>query len=767
MGPARTTTPLSRLWHGYRTQDLVARSRWLFFVLSGVSLLLTVAGGLSDTTPAAAGLVLGSAAVFAGTLTYRYRAGRSPLVLDGADVLATFVLTLACPQPPMAFGITYAAIWFRAVFGRSWEVVGYAAGLAIAMATALPLWHLVPGHDGIMLPALVLGTLPSMLLNGVVARHLSVGLFARQRAQQRDASLMRLGTRLLGDPDPESIHRHAWEAAESICAATPGLRVIVGKRDGDALSRAGHTGDFVDLPERLPVDLVPDGVEQGSVRIDDPSALTGAAGFEGEWVCLALPEERQPAFMFVGAPGLLPEEGVVAIQSMVNQVALAMRNSEAHRDLEAQALSDALTGLANRAAFNAGLAEAVAAAQEDVWVLFVDLDDFKVVNDGLGHVAGDELLRIVARRLEKAVRDDDVCARLGGDEFGILLRGAAEETVHAVARRLVELSSAPLNLDGRLASVGASIGVAALRPGMSEVEVVQQADIAMYAAKAAGKNRVQSFHPGLLRLDAEADLELELRTAIEEGQFTVAYQPILSTADGRCAAVEALVRWDHPVRGLLTPIHFLDVAERTGLIVPMGEQVLRQACADAVSWQELGLPLSLHVNASPSQIGHPDFADLVQDCLDRYGLAAGRLVIEITETTALDSSLAQETLHALVALGVRLAVDDFGTGYAALTALRNLPIDIVKIDKSFVAGAATEVADQAVLQAVAEMAGRMGLHTVAEGVEDPAQHRFVLEAGITAVQGYLHLRPVPAAELAVWLRDPALRRSDASTSPVA
>jgi EAL domain-containing protein (putative c-di-GMP-specific phosphodiesterase class I) len=222
-------------------------------------------------------------------------------------------------------------------------------------------------------------------------------------------------------------------------------------------------------------------------------------------------------------------------------------------------------------------------------------------------------------------------------------------------------------------------------------------------------------------------------------------------------AVEALVRWEHPTRGLLSPPQFLDVAERTGLIVALGEHVLRRACADVRDWSDDGRPLLVHVNASPTQLAHPRFLPSVREALAESDLEPERLVVEITESSALDSPGARAAIDELAAMGVGVAVDDFGTGYSALSLLRTVPLDIVKIDKSFVAGAATEPADQAVLSAIVRLARDLGLVTVAEGVEDADQQRFVERAGITAVQGYLHLRPVPAGELASWLADPARR----------
>jgi EAL domain-containing protein (putative c-di-GMP-specific phosphodiesterase class I) len=269
----------------------------------------------------------------------------------------------------------------------------------------------------------------------------------------------------------------------------------------------------------------------------------------------------------------------------------------------------------------------------------------------------------------------------------------------------------------------------------------------MYAAKAAGKNRVQVFSPALLEGTGGSVLEAELRQAVDRGQFVVHYQPIVDAGNGRCLAVEALVRWDHPVRGQLLPAEFLDVAEHTGIGIAIGEQVLRAACAEAAGWPGI----ALHVNVSPLQLAHPHFVTVVREVLEEHALAPKQLIIEITESTVLDAPAVQGTLDVLAGLGVGIAVDDFGTGYSALTTLRTLPVDVVKIDKSFVAGAATEDADQAVIEAIAQMADRLGLQTVAEGVERIDQEEFVRRAGITAVQGRLHHPPVPADEFAAWL----------------
>ena len=304
------------------------------------------------------------------------------------------------------------------------------------------------------------------------------------------------------------------------------------------------------------------------------------------WLALPLPEEEPDGWIVLGAPRRVPPEAVAAIQSMINQAALALRTSAAHRDLAAQARQDALTGLPNRAAFTSALEFAITDPDRHLALLFLDLDDFKVVNDRLGHAAGDELLRVVAGRLSGAIRPDDLCARLGGDEFAVLLQ-EAEGTADAVAQRLVGMIAAPISLAGRITHVGASVGLAFATADTSAERLVQQADIAMYAAKAKGKNRVQAFDPSLLRQDdGKAVFEAELDGAVAAGQLVVHYQPIMSVAEGTCVAVEALVRWQHPTRGLLGPMEFIPIAERTGAILGIGAFVLRRACADSAGWRD-------------------------------------------------------------------------------------------------------------------------------------------------------------------------------------
>ncbi|HEV7728348.1 MAG TPA: GGDEF domain-containing protein [Modestobacter sp.] len=494
------------------------RTRWLFFVCALVALALTDLGAVPRAGAWSLTLLAVSSAALIASWVHRYLSHRAVPVLDVSDVLAAALFALACPEPAVAFGMTFSALWFRAVYGRTRDVGAYAIGMSLALVASLLWWDVVPGHAATAPMSPVLGALPVMLLNAVVARHLAMGLFEREQAQARDAALTALGGQLLGVTDRALIQRCAWQAAEAICRVTPGLRLTVFDAHGEDVEVVGHAGAFLRRPAALPRDLLPlDGVPGEPRPFPAPVALTEAAGGAGAWLSIPVPD-RPGRVMLVGGSPVIPKEGLVAVRSLVNQVALAMGLSDAHRDLQQRAHTDALTGLANRAVFSAALADSLD-CDDGAWVLLLDLDDFKLVNDALGHVAGDRLLGHLGARLTGILRRQDLCARLGGDEFAILLRGADEDDARALGRRVVDVLSTPVQLAEGTARIGASVGAAPVRRGASETEIVQQADLAMYAAKAAGKNRVQVFHPGLLRSDETARLAAELRAAADNGEL--------------------------------------------------------------------------------------------------------------------------------------------------------------------------------------------------------------------------------------------------------
>jgi diguanylate cyclase (GGDEF)-like protein len=421
-------------------------------------------------------------------------------------------------------------------------------------------------------------------------------------------------------------------------------------------------------------------------------------------------------------------------------------------------LHDPLTGLGNRRLFQAALAAALAKPGAPASLLMLDLDRFKQVNDTLGHPVGDALLRLVGQRLRSCLRQDDVVVRLGGDEFAILLPHF--EAVDTLAERLIDLLSRPYLVEGHLANIGVSIGVAfapadADDPGT----LLRHADLALYGAKAAGRHCIRFFKPEMnARAQARLALETDLRRATALNQFALHYQPLLDIASGRVTEFEALLRWQHPTRGTVPPAEFIPLAEELGLIVQIGEWVLRQACRTAVTWPE---DVRVAVNVSPIQFsdGHR-LVCAVSDALATSGLAGRRLEVEITETVLLNNTPdTLATLHALRALGVSIAMDDFGTGYSSLSQLRSFPFDKVKIDRSFVSQIDDEGGSgREVVRAIASLGANLGMTVTVEGIETNAQADFVETTGGHQMQGYLISRPVPSDMVAALFSPKAAGR---------
>ncbi|MCM0754788.1 EAL domain-containing protein [Desulfovibrio aminophilus] len=425
------------------------------------------------------------------------------------------------------------------------------------------------------------------------------------------------------------------------------------------------------------------------------------------------------------------------------------QRKEFEEQLAHQAFHDALTGLPNRLLFNERVERAVerAARREDYRfaVLMIDLDRFKTVNDSLGHQAGDKLLMAAARRLESCVRSVDSVARLGGDEFALLLEEYEHpHDVTRVARRIHEAMEKPFAIDGTGVVCGASIGIVLRAESYRGAEdILRDADIAMYRAKSQGTAQYKVFNRKMHEQATEfMQLELELRQALDRDELAVHYQPIVAVGDQRLKGFEALVRWEHPRRGRISPDRFIPVAEETGLIAPLGQWVLLQACAQMRRWRDLhpeAAGLSMSVNISSRQIMRRDFLDGVQEALDRTGLPPGALKLELTESSLLkDSKVCMETLHALRDLGVRLVVDDFGTGYSSLNYLQRLPIDTLKIDRSFISGEA----NPEIVRTIIALARNLNLNVVAEGVEREDQLERLARENCDEAQGFLFSKPV-------------------------
>jgi diguanylate cyclase (GGDEF)-like protein/PAS domain S-box-containing protein len=447
---------------------------------------------------------------------------------------------------------------------------------------------------------------------------------------------------------------------------------------------------------------------------------------------------------------LLDDDAVRGIVATLRDVT---ERRELERELEHQAFHDRLTGLANRALFRDRLEHALARRNRNphpVAVLLLDLDDFKVVNDSLGHAAGDRLLVMVAERLRGHLRASDTTARLGGDEFAVLLDDpASADEATLVAERLVEVLTAPYQLDGRELFVRASIGVAlAAVTGQPADELLRDADMAMYAAKAQSRGGYQVFQPALHEAAVgRLALEGDLQRGIEEGQFALHYQPILELASGRLVGLEALLRWHHAERGWVAPLDFIPAAEASGQIVPIGRFVLRQACRQAVAWQARfpAQPLKMSVNVSARQLQEPDVAEDIKRVVDECGMDPRLLVLEITETVLVkDVEAMAAKLRALTACGLRVAVDDFGTGYSSLSYLHRFPVHLLKIDKSFTDRVDGSVDDAALARAIVRLGQALHLETVAEGVETASQLAALRELGCTFGQGYHFAKPMDA-----------------------
>jgi diguanylate cyclase (GGDEF)-like protein/PAS domain S-box-containing protein len=436
---------------------------------------------------------------------------------------------------------------------------------------------------------------------------------------------------------------------------------------------------------------------------------------------------------------------------------------------------DSLTGLPNRNMFLGELDRAIARARRHdapFALYFIDLDRFKTVNDTLGHDAGDELLKVMATRLRRAVRENDLVARLGGDEFVVLLEGdTGAVDLTTIARKLLAAIGEPLTLHGHTFLVTGSIGIGLFpSDGTDAATLLKHADAAMYLAKEKGKNNVQFYTAELAELAArQFQLESALQLALARGELLLHYQPKVHIDSGSTVGVEALLRWAHPTRGLVPPMEFIPLAEERGLIVPIGRWVIRTACRQIREWHVAGAAVPpVAVNLSARQFASDTLVDDIVEAMALYEVAPGELEVELTESVLMaDPERANEVLRRLHGLGVRIAIDDFGTGYSSLSYLKRFPAQTVKIDRSFISGLPADGDDLAIAEAVIAMAHSLGLSVVAEGVETEAQLSALRDLGCDEAQGFLLGRPMPAAELKARLcppAEPAVLAASASTA---
>ena len=530
----------------------------------------------------------------------------------------------------------------------------------------------------------------------------------------------------------------------------------------------------IDLTQEHPIwkEVVP---TRSAILVADAASITRHEGpVITDFIAAPLTGDHDVLGVFIVANKLgnvsaLTEDDLAILTTLAGQVSVSLQKgsledslaavTELKEELRHQALHDSLTMLANRTLFRQKVEEALDRCKSRirfVAVLFLDLDDFKVVNDSLGHAAGDQMLIAVAGRLQGACRPGDTVARLGGDEFAVLIEDITDTSeALAVADRITDKLTAVFAIEGKKITTRASIGVAFAEHDEDPDQLLRNADAAMYAAKRNGKGNYQIFESSMhTEVHKRLELRHELKEAVVHEELTLSYQPIVDLRTGQISAVESLVRWNHPERGDIPPSQFIPFAEETGLIGPIGRWVLREACHQVREWDKITagrrIPIRVAVNLSPAQLTDEGLVDLVRSTLLEEGVPAERLIFEITETVMMQTSIRK--LKELKELGVLLAIDDFGTGYSSLSYLDRLPVDIVKVDKSFTArlGVANEIPQ--LVKTVVQLGEALGLDTIVEGIESVDQHEQIKKLGCLYGQGFLFVQPLSAKAIGALLK---------------
>jgi diguanylate cyclase (GGDEF)-like protein len=666
----------------------------------------------------------------------------------GADIL---LLAFAAQ---LTFDFASSSLHDLLVFGTRPRLHAKVLLWVWSVDAALAPLGLLAAEATLLTPLAALAALPLVgLLTAIAAdrskridhAHERLEALNRER-RRREAAVQRVGDALASNLDLDALMDLVGRAATEALEGETGRARHVGavRRDGDP-----RVADLLDAVEQEALQGGPEVFQREADGLHAVAASIGELPDPVGVISVArstpFSDEERSLLVHLCAQAAVSADNLVGHE----------RLREAEARLRHQAFHDGLTGLANRALFADRVAHALRRTLRDpepLAVLYIDLDGFKLVNDTLGHDAGDELLVVTAERIRGVLREGDTAARLGGDEFAVLVENLPEQSeADMVAERLRATLRAPIVIRDREFTVRASIGIALPAPGADPEMVLRQADLAMYAAKSRGGDRVERFHPDMLTsADTRTELANDLAHAIESGELELHFQPIFDLATDRPHAVEALARWRHPRRGLLPPAAFIPLAEERGMIDELGRFIVDEACRAAAGWP--GHPdeaPKVTVNISSAQLRVPSFARHVAKALARHGLPSHRLVLEVTESVAMATDAeTQSTLHALGGLGVGLALDDFGTGFSSLSYLARTKVDLLKLDRAFLAGVDEDAVQARLVGGVMQLAHSLGVLVVAEGIERPAQLQRVLELGGQLGQGFLLGEPVDAATFA-------------------
>jgi diguanylate cyclase (GGDEF)-like protein len=716
-----------------------------------------------------------------------------PAAVEPVEWLVPVLVAIALGRGADALGVFYGALMFRALYGNPRAAVTRVVIVGVVLP-AMPLMVMASGRPDYVGEELI--QLPTVLVLAGITYLLGTALGRQERAVAREKVLTQTGTVLTTTDDVQAIHQGAVDAALTLLGRPDGAHAVLGLRVGSQHEIVAAAGDGIEgmVGARPTVSAIPVAVREAfdtgrpakmdHVTFADPGMLGFTPKTGGVLLLPLRTKDGVIGELVVASDRSIPAEVQGSLETLSNQVALGLESAKLNEELTWRAFYDSLTGLANRELLHDRLDHAVARTRrtgEPCGLLLIDMDGFKLINDSLGHGVGDDLLVGVTKRMRGCVREVDTIGRIGGDEFAIVLQDLADRAgAVAVANRVVESLRAPIVVSGHHVTARVSIGIAMVGDSdegeqISSEALLRNADLAMYHAKARRTGSWEMYEPGM---HAEAvnrrSLEADLHHALPRDELLIHFQPIHALETGILTGVEALVRWQHPSRGLIPPAEFIPLAEKTGLIGPIGDWVLWQACQQVAAWQRdlpVGRTLELSVNLSPVQLDQPDLAERIGAALRASGLAPHLLLLELTEGVLVrDVDSVTAMLDRLKSLGVRLAIDDFGTGFSSLGYLQRLPIDILKIDRSFVDRLGAGGEQMPLADAIVRLGQTLRMETIAEGIETDEQLVALRSLGCQYGQGYLFGRPGDPDTIGALLhRTPAASVScgDAHPAPIA